>query len=255
MVARARRYVKQVFCFCAAMRYNGAMKLDAEHNAQGRVPTRRDAIETRKRLLEAAAEVFGRSGFHGASVREICGEAGANISAVRHYFGGKEGLYQHVLLKAVKEMRERDPLPDFGAQSDPEATVRGWTLFYARLLLIHKAEHPVVGNLISHELKQPTAALDEILKVVVRPIRRSLEEAIGVLLGPADSTARRMHCASTIQGIIIARELGKAPLNRLGALPVDSEAAVAHFANEIATFALGGIRAVREAALATGGDA
>ncbi len=210
--------------------------------------TRRDAVETRKRLLKAAKAVFARSGFHGASVREICTEAGANISAVRHYFEGKEGLYRAVLLSAAQEMRDSGPIPDFDPISDPEETIRKWVLFYSRLLLVHKADHPVVGNLIGHELKRPTEALDEILKIVVRPVRRPLEEAIGVLLGPADSEAQRMHCAGTVQSIILARELGKAALNRLGALPVDSPAAIEAFAAEVTTFSLGGIRAIREEA-------
>ena len=210
------------------------------------MPTRRDAVATRERLLKAAATIFSQSGFHGASVREICAAADANVSAVRHYFGGKEGLYHALLLDIFQAVRDRDPLPAFDGITDPEETVRAWLLFYARLVLIHKADNPVIANLINHELKQPTAALDEIINVIIRPVRRPLEEAVGALLGPADTPERRMHCASTIQGIILARDFGKVPLSRLGALPVDTEAAVATFAEEVAVFALGGIRAVRE---------
>lgn len=216
-----------------------------------KLPTRRDALETRKRLLKAAKLAFARSGFHGASVREICTEAEANVSAVRHYFEGKEGLYRAVLVSAVQEMRDSAPIPDFDPVADPEGTVREWVRFYSRLLLVYKAGNPIAGNLIGHELKRPTEALDDILNIVVRPVRRPLEEAIGVLLGPADSQAQRMHCAGTVQSIILARELGKAALNRLGALPVESPANIEAFATEVTIFSLGGIRAIREAAVKT----
>lgn len=61
---------------------------------------------TRARLLEAAEEVFARSGFSGASIREITGAAGANVSAVHYHFGGKHELFRSVLERRVQVVNE-----------------------------------------------------------------------------------------------------------------------------------------------------
>jgi len=66
---------------------------------------------TRRRVLEAAARVFARRGFHGASVQEIAREAGATTGAIYSNFAGKEDLYlavfdEHVATQ-IREYTER----------------------------------------------------------------------------------------------------------------------------------------------------
>jgi AcrR family transcriptional regulator len=59
-----------------------------------KVPTRRERQEqTRELLLDAAAMVFARRGYHGASVEEIASEAGFSTGAVYSNFSGKEELF------------------------------------------------------------------------------------------------------------------------------------------------------------------
>lgn len=50
--------------------------------------------KTKDLILEAARQHFCDKGYDGASVRDICCEAGANVSAIKYHFGGKEGLYR-----------------------------------------------------------------------------------------------------------------------------------------------------------------
>jgi len=52
---------------------------------------------TRARLLEAAAEVFARCGFHSASVDEVAEAAGFSKGAVYSNFGGKDDLFLALL--------------------------------------------------------------------------------------------------------------------------------------------------------------
>src|SRR2546421_1587283 len=58
---------------------------------------------TRERLLGAAATVFARRGFHGASVEEVAREAGYSIGALYSNFSGKEDLYLALLDRHVAE--------------------------------------------------------------------------------------------------------------------------------------------------------
>lgn len=53
--------------------------------------------KSRKRLLDAAIELFSEKGFAGTSVDEIVARADINKRMVYHYFGSKEMLYQAAL--------------------------------------------------------------------------------------------------------------------------------------------------------------
>lgn len=56
--------------------------------------------DTKQRILDAAERLFAAGGFHNTSLREVTGEAGANLAAVSYHFGSKEAL-----LEAVFERR------------------------------------------------------------------------------------------------------------------------------------------------------
>jgi AcrR family transcriptional regulator len=49
--------------------------------------------QTKARLIDAAAKVFARRGYHGASVEEVAAEAGFSTGAVYSNFAGKEELF------------------------------------------------------------------------------------------------------------------------------------------------------------------
>lgn len=53
--------------------------------------------QTRERLLEAAAEVFGREGFNGGSVERVAETAGFTKGAVYAHFASKEELFMALL--------------------------------------------------------------------------------------------------------------------------------------------------------------
>ena len=68
------------------MRQNGVMATEKW------TPERRRQL-TRDALIDAAAEVFAKRGFHGASLDEIAETAGFTRGAIYKNFGGKEDLF------------------------------------------------------------------------------------------------------------------------------------------------------------------
>jgi TetR/AcrR family transcriptional regulator, regulator of cefoperazone and chloramphenicol sensitivity len=52
---------------------------------------------TEQKIIDVATELFAKNGFEGASIREICKQAGVNISLISYYFGSKEGLYKKII--------------------------------------------------------------------------------------------------------------------------------------------------------------
>ncbi|RXZ84235.1 TetR/AcrR family transcriptional regulator [Paenibacillaceae bacterium] len=46
------------------------------------------------RILLAARNLFASQGYEGTSVRQICEQAGANVSLISYHFGGKEKVFE-----------------------------------------------------------------------------------------------------------------------------------------------------------------
>ena len=63
--------------------------------------------DTRRRILEAAFELFASDGFEGASTRTLAERAGVNLPAIQYYFGSKEGLYRAVVEQFRQQMESR----------------------------------------------------------------------------------------------------------------------------------------------------
>jgi len=66
--------------------------------APGKRLTREDKREAnRARILQAARKVFGRRGYHGATIEEIADESGLSNGAVYYNFANKEDLFLALL--------------------------------------------------------------------------------------------------------------------------------------------------------------
>lgn len=65
-------------------------------------PSRTD--QTREALLAAGTELFAEAGYDGATVEAISRRARVNKALISYHFGGKDGLYQAILLEHFTEM-------------------------------------------------------------------------------------------------------------------------------------------------------
>jgi AcrR family transcriptional regulator len=80
----------------------------------------RDArkARTREALLEAAARVYARSGFDGATLDEVAAEAGFSKGAVYGHFGSKENLLLALMAEHLaKEIAEQVEMFDRGQRT------------------------------------------------------------------------------------------------------------------------------------------
>ena len=82
---------------------------------------RKDAWETRQRLLAAASELFAEKGFGETTHVEICAKARINTAAVNYHFGSKENLYVEAWKHSFAESVKAHP-PDGGVP--PKAPAR-----------------------------------------------------------------------------------------------------------------------------------
>ncbi len=66
---------------------------------------RSDGEASRRRLCEAALELFARDGYARTSTRAIAQRAQTNVAAISYHFGDKAGLYRVVFGRATREPR------------------------------------------------------------------------------------------------------------------------------------------------------
>src|SRR4051812_5075049 len=147
------------------------------------------SVQTRERLLEAAADVFAADGFRNARIQTICRRAGANIAAAHYHFGDKEGLYAAVFEYAeARATREHPPEDlDGSAQERLRAYI---TSFLARLL---DPDRPAwFARLLAREMIDPTPALDRLVRRRMRANHQLLADIIRSLLG-ADAPAETVN--------------------------------------------------------------
>jgi TetR/AcrR family transcriptional regulator len=111
-------------------------------------PAAGDAEDVRKKLLDAAKDLFPRYGYRGVSSRQIGAAAGVNFAMIRYYFGGKPGLYREMLHGVLQPTRST--LDEIEASTSPpklanvlESMTRSW------------AANPWVAGFVIREVLAP----------------------------------------------------------------------------------------------------
>ena len=158
---------------------------------------------TRERLLSAATSLFSQKGFAGASVRDICTAAEANIAAINYYFGSKEALYAEVVQSVCEGCDPGQVMPCLAENpSDPEGRLAAWIEWFVRTNLNPRMEQ--MAQLMRRELAQPTAMLDQIIIGSVKPPVAALHELVQALL-PEKAPPNELGfiCASITAPILV----------------------------------------------------
>ena len=158
--------------------------------------------DTKRRLLDAAGDVFSRLGFKAATVRTICRMAHANVAAVHYHFSGKEGLYEALLSEAFENGLKRHP-PDMGLPDSAPAEERLFAFIHSFLLrMLGDGRSAWCGKLMAREMFEPTQALDQMVDRHILPLsaylRAIVAEVIGNGAGPEDALTRL--CSMSIVG-------------------------------------------------------
>jgi TetR/AcrR family transcriptional repressor of nem operon len=84
---------------------------------------RRDPTGTRQRLLQAGFREFHRSGFRGADVKRILGDAKVTKGALYYHFQSKRGLAYAVVTEVLREWIEERWLRPIEGAPDPIAAL------------------------------------------------------------------------------------------------------------------------------------
>jgi len=128
-------------------------------SAKAAAPRRVQArtLETRRRILDAAAKEFSEKGFEGGSSRNIAAAAGVKHPLVTYHFKTKEGLWQAVL----KDLNERFS-EKFNARLSGLRGVDDVTTLRLMLeeFIYFSNEHPEFHWLMSNAAREHTPRLE-----------------------------------------------------------------------------------------------
>ncbi len=123
---------------------------------------------------------------------------------------------------------------------DASEALRKWIAFCLRFVLLKRSSHPVLGKLMAHEMRQPTTALSELVKLVIRPIFDELQSIVTALGGGSVGKAEIEMRAHHIVGMCVHYEHSAEVIKRLGFAVPNTEEAIALLAHSIAELALHG---------------
>lgn len=138
--------------------------------------------ETREALLDAAARVFGRRGFHGASVDLVAEEAGFTKGAVYSNFASKEGLFL-ALLDRHFERRVQEIAELLSTDEDLVTQMREGSLGFVRTILAEKEMSLLMMEFWTYAVRN-----EDLRRQVVARVRRMRAEL-------ADLFERRLRSA------------------------------------------------------------
>jgi AcrR family transcriptional regulator len=122
------------------------------------VLVRPDDEPTAAALLAAAVEVMGRSGYHGASVRDIASAAGTSPAILYHHFDSKQGLLVTICDRGLDVLvRATEDALDL-AGPDPAERLGAIVAAHVRVHMESQRES-LIGNSELRALEPPGRAL------------------------------------------------------------------------------------------------
>ncbi len=206
-----------------------------------------DKHSTRERLVEAAGRLFAEKGFAGATVREICDAADANVAAVNYHFGGKEALYAEVVAHVLRGRTERFPMDGGLAEAaPPEERLRA----FVRCFLCRRFDRTRPawwGRLLAREMRRPCQAVRGVIDKERKGNRRLLSSIVEDLLGPGADTAEVGLCSASVFGQVFLYFHGHHVSSSASRAENMTPEKVEDLARHITDFSLGGIARLRRA--------
>ena len=130
------------------------------------------AVNTRRKILDAAIDRFAASGFAGTTVEDIAVAAGVNKQRIYAYFNSKQGLFEAALLAVFQEVGICSTEAVKRAADEPEKLSSIMLEEFFRVHQGHPALHRLLGwaNLQENESVQILAGVRSKENAVLREI-------------------------------------------------------------------------------------
>jgi len=179
--------------------------------------------ETKEKLLLAAFELFTKNGFDGTSTREICKQAGVNISLIPYYFGSKEGLY-HAAIKKFAEFALVQMTPALGKIDNIQNNTKKENILLLHNLIEHFAQFALNPNMpksafafVIREQLEASPAFEIVYETTMRHIYGAFKKLVAAIIDKDESEPEVTYRTTSIAGQVMAFRMAKlATLRSLG---------------------------------------
>lgn len=120
--------------------------------------------KNRKRILEAALDVFSQHGYRGATLDQIAARSGLSKPNILYYFSGKEEIHVTLLNQLMETWL--DPMRDI----DPDGDPREELLRYVHRKLEMSRKYPCESRLFANEILQGAPRIRPHLERELKPL-------------------------------------------------------------------------------------
>ena len=155
---------------------------------------KRNAAETRKRLLQAARRLFATANYVSVGIREIGAEAGVNPALISRYFGSKRNLFLEVA----------SILNDEGTAALPEASPLERTNLAMNGILSEGAQSAWVTDFRITALSALDPHVSDVMTATYDKVR---EQIMGVLAGEHTATRADLILAQLMGAALVVNLL------------------------------------------------
>jgi TetR/AcrR family transcriptional regulator len=134
--------------------------------------TTRIQKRNRRRILDAALEVFSAQGFRGATLDQIAAEAGLSKPNLLYYFDSKEAIHTALLGELLATWL--DPLKAIDPRGEPRAEI----IAYMRRKLQMSREYPRESRLFANEILQGAPRMSDFIATELKALVDDLARLI-----------------------------------------------------------------------------
>jgi AcrR family transcriptional regulator len=198
--------------------------------------TETETPDARSRLVMSALRLFAEKGYKAASTREICIAAGANISAIRYYFGDKAGLYRAAYSEPMGETPCHSNLQAYAGLSLDKALGKFFTEFLEPL---KKGEEiRLVMKLHFREMIEPTGAWQQVIDTEIKPQHEVLVALVKEQLGLQRIDTDIQRLAFAIIGMAVHFYVGQDVVSAIAPQLLSTANAIDVLAERLAGYAV-----------------
>jgi len=178
---------------------------------------------TRRRLIDAALEEFGTSGFDAVSTRVLSQKAAVNQAAIPYHFGGKEGLYMAVVEDLIQTVRGSIGMTAQRMQAylqDEKLDVKTGETLITELVgkmvdfLVGTSRARYQASFVIREMMHPSKAFDALYEGYMKQIHTTVTQLVSRLLKEDPEAPASILRAHALLGQIVFFGAGRELIRR-----------------------------------------